>query len=235
VRTAAVWAALSQELSGDPSAFVLDAGGGTGGFAVPLAALGHTVTVVDASPDSLAALARRAAEAGVSDRVLGVQGDVHGLLEVAAAGAYDAVLLHNVLEIVDDPGAAVAAVSAVLRPGGLASVLAPNRVAVSFHRALAGHFEEAAHALDDPAGRYGDGDAVLRRFRLDELVGLLEGHGLAVQDVHGVRVFADLVPGGLLDAEPGAADALAALELAAANRPAFREVASQLHLLARRR
>ena len=41
---------------------IVDAGGGTGGFAVPLAGLGHTVTVIDPSPDSLAAAQRRAAE-----------------------------------------------------------------------------------------------------------------------------------------------------------------------------
>src|SRR5215472_12751028 len=41
---------------------IVDAGGGTGGFAVPLASLGHHVTVVDPSPDSLAAAQRRAAE-----------------------------------------------------------------------------------------------------------------------------------------------------------------------------
>ena len=33
---------------------VLDLGGGTGGTAVPLAAAGHDVTVVDPSPDALA-------------------------------------------------------------------------------------------------------------------------------------------------------------------------------------
>ena len=57
----------------------LDVGGGTGGFAVPLAELGHRVTVVDPSPDALAALQRRAAEAGVADRVRAVQGDAAGL------------------------------------------------------------------------------------------------------------------------------------------------------------
>ena len=35
---------------------VLDVGGGTGGDAVRLAALGHRVTVVDPSPDALASL-----------------------------------------------------------------------------------------------------------------------------------------------------------------------------------
>jgi len=51
---------------------VLDCGGGSGTYAVPLAARGASVTVVDISADALATLARRAAEAGVGDRVRGV-------------------------------------------------------------------------------------------------------------------------------------------------------------------
>src|SRR4051812_6793989 len=73
VRTAVVWEVLRDALStlssgavgpASSTLSVLDAGGGTGGFAVPLAELGHRVTVVDPSPDSLAALERRAAESG---------------------------------------------------------------------------------------------------------------------------------------------------------------------------
>ncbi|WP_316043475.1 class I SAM-dependent methyltransferase [Actinomadura sp. CNU-125] len=63
---------------------VVDVGGGTGGFAVPLAELGHRVTVVDASPDALAALERRAAEAGV--RVRAVQGDAVDLPDLLGPG-----------------------------------------------------------------------------------------------------------------------------------------------------
>ncbi|MCZ9336940.1 class I SAM-dependent methyltransferase, partial [Streptomyces sp. TRM76130] len=67
------------------------------------ARLGHHVTVVDPSPDALFALERRAAEAGVADRVRGVQGDAHGLFDVVERGGYDVVLCHGVLEYVDDP------------------------------------------------------------------------------------------------------------------------------------
>lgn len=242
VRTVAVWAALRGELDAhaDPgpaggSLAVLDAGGGTGGFAVPLAELGHRVTVVDPSPDSLAALERRAAEAGVTDRVAAVQGDLATLLEVVPPDSHDLALCHSVLEVVDDPAVALTAVAGSLRPGGAASVLAANRVAVVFARALAGHLTDAVRALDDPAGRWGDGDVVVRRFTLDELVALLAGAGLEVESVHGVRVFADLIPGGLLDADPAAGSTLTTLELAASARPAFRDVATKLHLLARRR
>ena len=45
--------------------------------------------------------------------------------------------------------------------------------------------------------------------------------------------FADLVPGALLDLEPGAAAALLELERATARRPDYLPLATQLHLLAR--
>jgi SAM-dependent methyltransferase len=241
VRTAVVWdvlrGALAERLAATVQSRldVVDAGGGTGGFAVPLAELGHTVTVVDPSPDSLAALERRAAEAGVSERVRGVQGDVAGLSEVLGAAGCDIVLCHSVLEVVDDPAVAARAVAAALRPGGLVSVLTANRAAAVLHRALLGRFDEARSAFSDPRGRWGPADPTPRRFTLPELVDLLGGAGLQVGSVHGVRVFADLVPGGLLDAEPGALDALVALEAAVAETPTYRDVATQLHVLAVRR
>jgi SAM-dependent methyltransferase len=240
LRTAVVWdvlrAAVDQRAAsaGRSSLDVVDAGGGTGGFAVPLATMGHRVTVVDPSPDALAALERRAAEAEVTDRVQAVQGEVAGLLDVAAAGAVDVVVCHGVLEHVDDPAAAMSMVSAVLRPAGLLSLLAANRNAVVLSRAVAGHFAEAAHALDDPHGRWGDSDPTPRRFSSSELSDLLTGAGFAIDLIHGVRIFADLVHGALLDAEPGNTEALLALEAAAADLPAFREVATQLHVLGTR-
>ena len=69
---------------------VLDLGGGSGGLAVPLAELGHEVTVVDPSPNALAALERRAADFGVADRVTGRQGDADSLSERARASTSSA-------------------------------------------------------------------------------------------------------------------------------------------------
>ena len=211
-----------------PVLSIVDVGGGTGGFAVPLATLGHRVTVVDPSPDALASLERRAREEGVQVRAL--QGDAAGLLDVVAPDSADLVLCHGVLEHVDDVAPALSSLATVLRPGGTISVLAANRNAVVLARAVAGHVSEARHALDDPAGRWGSGDPLPRRFTEEQLVDLLTAAGLSVSAVHGVRGFSDLVPRG--DADPGAAEALHDLEAATALRPEFRALATQLHLLA---
>ena len=227
-RTAVVWDAL-QEVLGERLR-VVDIGGGTGGFAVRLAELGHDVTVVDPSPDALAALARRAAESDVRDRVTGIQGDVDGLLEVVEEA--DVVLCHGVLEVVDDPAAALATIRDVLRPDGVLSLLVAQRHAAVLARAMAGHFQQALGLLDGsapaPGGRAG------HRFTSDEAVELLAAAGFTVDATHGVRVFADLVPGSLLDLEPGAAAALVELERAVATRQEYLPLATQVHLLAHR-
>ncbi|MEV6206897.1 methyltransferase domain-containing protein [Kitasatospora sp. NPDC051914] len=238
LRTAVVWevlcAALEQRAAelDRPVLDVLDTGGGTGNFAVPVARLGHRVTVVDPSPDALFALERRAAEAGVTDLVRAVQGDTQTLPEVVEGGSADVVLCHGVLEVVDDPAEALGNLTGTLRKGGLVSLLAANRNGAVLARALAGHFAEARTVLDAEDGRWGTGDPMPRRFTGDELAALAAAAGLQVRSVHGVRVFADLVPGVLVDTEPGAMDALLKLEQAAAEQPAFHAVATQLHLLA---
>ena len=240
LRTAVVWEVLKDALerqakaSGVEALEVLDTGGGTGNFAVPVARLGHRVTVVDPSPDALFGLERRAAESGVTERIRGVQGDAHGLLDVVSPASYDAVLCHGVLEYVDDAAEGVRNVVRALRPSGTLSLLAASRNGAVLARAIAGHFAEARQGLTDPDGRWGEGDPLPRRFTADDLTALVRDAGLAVAAVHGVRVFADLVPGVLVDTEPGALDALLKLELAAAELPAFHSIATQLHVLAHR-
>ena len=243
VRTAVVWEVLSAVLAelqqapgraGSPVE-VVDAGGGTGGFAVPLAQAGHHVTVVDPSPDSLAALGRRADERGLGDRVRGLQGDLDDLAALVPPASADLVLCHSVLQVVDDPAAALLALAATLRPGGWLSLLVGNRDAVVLARALAGRPDEAAHALTDPAGRWGPGDGVARRWTPEQITAAVTAAGLHVEQLHGVRVVSDLVPSAVLDVEPGAPAALLALERALADRPPFRDLATQLHVLAVRR
>jgi S-adenosylmethionine-dependent methyltransferase len=235
VRTGVVWEGLRRLLDAagavhEQQARIVDIGGGTGGFAVPLAELGHTVQVIDPSPDALAALDRRARERGVVDRVTGQQGDLADLSDLVDEA--DLVLCHGVLEMVDDPAASLAAIGGVLRPGGHLSLLVAQRHAAVVARAMAGHFQAARELLDgDPVGATGRSG---RRFTHDEVTDLLDAAGLQPDVVQAVRVFADLVPGSLLDLEPGATTALVELERAVAARPEYLPLATQLHVIATR-
>jgi S-adenosylmethionine-dependent methyltransferase len=144
----------------------------------------------------------------------------------------DVVLCHGVLEVVDDPAAALASLGRVVRPGGVLSLLVAQRHAAVVARAMAGHFQQALAMLDPqagaPTGRSG------RRYSHDELTTLVVDAGFTVDAMHAIRVFTDLVPGSLLDLEPGASAALVELEQAVAIRPEYLPLATQLHLLAHR-
>jgi SAM-dependent methyltransferase len=231
-RSTLVWDVLQEVVAlraaraGRAALDIVDVGGGTGGFAVPFAALGHHVTVVDPSPDALAAAQRRAAEMQVA--LTAVQGEAGGLDGLVGRSAADLVICHNVLEYVDSPAAAMAAIARVLRPGAAVSVLAANMVSAVLQRALAGRYAEARRLLDEG----GAGAGVPRRFTLAGLTSLIEGAGLRAGDAHGIRVFAGLLPGA--GADPGTADALRDLEEAAAVYPALRDIAARLHVLGHR-
>lgn len=247
-RDAVVWRSLRAALAhrraetGRECLEVVDVGGGTGNVAVPLAELGHRITVVDPSPNSLAALDRRAGDAGVQDLVHSVQADLADLATVAgpggdagaiAPGGYDVAVCHSVLEYVDDPAASLTAVGRLLADQGVLSVVVANRHAVVLAKVVAGHVRDAHRSLVDPDGRWGPADPVPRRFTAEELQSQLYVAGFTATTVQGTQVFADLVPGSVAE-EPGAEEALRSLEAVAGSHPAFRAIATQLHAVARK-
>lgn len=205
---------------------LLDCGGGSGTYSVPLAVAGADVTVVDISADALATLSHRAAEAGVGARVHPVQGDVETLRDAVGTRSFDLVLAHGILESVDHVDATFAGITDAVRPGGLISILVSNPAAGVIARALAGEPAIALaelHDLDSAQARVGP-DAVQR---------LCRATGLVVEARRGIGVFSDLVPGAALD-HPGARDALDRLDADAAGRSPFAEIAARVHLLVRK-
>jgi len=140
------------------------------------------------------------------------------------------VLCHSVLEVVDSPVSAAKSIAATLRPGGAASVIVANRAAAVLARAISGHLDAAHALLTDPTGSTGPADRLRRRYDAPSASALLAGAGLTVEQIHGVRVITDLVPGVVLDSEQ---ERLRAIETLAATLPPYRDIATQLHLLAR--
>ena len=232
-RTAAVWAALDPVVSAGSPLRVLDVGGGSGMFAVPLARLGHDVTVVDPSADALATLRRRADTAGVGALVHGLQGDgdlLHEVLPAAGSDGFDLALCHYVLEVVDDPAVTLGEIARALRSGGQVSVATANRAGAVLGRAVAGHPVEALALLEDREPAPARSKPARRLFSSEEMLALVEGAGLRPGPWRGVSVVADLLE-ATSGAEPGA---VRALELALAEQSPFRDIATGLHVLATR-
>jgi S-adenosylmethionine-dependent methyltransferase len=222
-----LWAALLGQVQhhrGVAPMRILDCGGGSGSLAVPLAGLGTEVTVVDVSIDALGTLVRRAAEAGVSEWVTAVQGEAETLTSLLSTAGFDMVLAHELLETVSGVPSTLSEIAAVLRADGVASIVVANPVAGVLGRALSGDVAGALALVQRP------GHEVLD-------LATLEAHclaaGLYVDSVDGIGVFSDLVPG--IDLErPGAMIALADLEAATAALAPYRDIASRLHVMARR-
>ncbi|MBB2901520.1 SAM-dependent methyltransferase [Kineococcus radiotolerans] len=212
---------------------VVDLGGGTGGLAVRVAALGHRVVVVDPSPDALAALERRTVEAGLSERVRALQGDATDLAAVLEPGRADVLLCHGVLEVVDDPRAALRAAHDALRPGGRLSLLVAQWPASVLARVLSGHLDQALHVLSDADHRWSGHDPLRRRFDRASATALAQGAGFTVTAVEGTRTFSDVVPSTRTESDADV-ELLRRLEALASTSPELLGLAGHLHLHATR-
>ncbi|WP_157973791.1 MULTISPECIES: methyltransferase [Desertihabitans] len=209
-----------QSRVGGRSASVVDIGGGTGGLAVGLAAQGHTVTVVDPSPDALAALQRRAAEADLTDYITALQGDTGDLSSLLGPSSTDVVVCHRVLEYLPDPRQGLADIAGVLHEQGALSLLVAQRHPVVVSQAVSGDFAHARRTWADAR--------MLDRTRVQRL---LEEAGWDVRAVHGIGAISEHVPERHLEG-PDRYRELLALEREVSEDPAFASVAPWVHFLA---
>jgi S-adenosylmethionine-dependent methyltransferase len=205
---------------------ILDAGGGTGAFAIPLAKIGYDVTLLDASDEWLERAERNAASAGVSLPLVNAPMEELPLDQAP----FDAILCHTVLLYVEQPEAVLRALHSAARPAAILSLLEKNRDALALRPGLAGDYGEAHRLLDarDSVGRL---SVENRAHSLDEWSNMLLRTGWEVIEWAGCRLFSDVAP-DVLDAD--AYVALLDLERAAGTREPYRSISRLVHLIARR-
>jgi len=127
VRATLVLERLAATLPPAP-ATVLDVGGGSGAIAVPLAASGYDVTLLDPSPAMLDLARGHASETGAGLRL--IEGGVERIAELAP-GPFDAICCHAVLMYLEDPATHLAAMRDAATSGATLSLLEKNRLALA--------------------------------------------------------------------------------------------------------
>lgn len=105
-----------------PEDAVLDVATGTAAVAIELVRRhGCRVVGLDQSPEMLAGARARVEAAGLSDRITLVEGSGEQL--PFPDGAFDALAFTYLIRYVDDPGATVAELARVVKPGGVVAGL----------------------------------------------------------------------------------------------------------------
>ena len=219
-----------------PPASVVDAGGGTGQLAVPLARLGYLVSVVDTSAAMLATCAQRAADesAELAERVVTLQGDVVELPTLLGPASQDAALCHEVITSAEDAAAVLGALAEVLRPGGVLSLTYANRDWLVLRAGRRGDYPGALRLLDHLDATPDAGQREQRAHRAvtaDELAPHVAKAGFEVIGSYGVSVFGE---GRDDDLDGEAQRALLELERRVAGREPYRSAAQVVHLIGRR-
>jgi S-adenosylmethionine-dependent methyltransferase len=208
-----------------PPARLLDAGGGTGAFAVPLAGDGYDVTLLDASDEWLERARSNADRAGVPLRlILGRVEDAPALVEEA----FDAILCHTVLLYAEDPRECLRGLRSVTREAGILSLLEKNRDGIALRPGIQGDYMEARRLLHGAvsAGRLG----IENRARtVAEWHRMLAETRWRLVEWAGVRLFSDSAPDDLSDQD---FDTLLLLERDAGVRDPYRLISRLVHIIA---
>jgi phosphatidylethanolamine/phosphatidyl-N-methylethanolamine N-methyltransferase len=157
---------------------VLDAGCGTGQVTVELARIAKRVDAVD-FVDEMLAIARGKVQSLGLTNVSFEKAGVHAL--AFPDGSFDAVVLSNVLHLVDDPGKALREARRVLKPGG--KLVAPSYChAEGLGTLLLSHVSALLFRLP-----------VRQRFNVKELLHLVESSGFSIEGREVVRFKMPLV------------------------------------------
>ena len=221
----------------DPAGLrVLDAGSGTGDDALVLARAGARIDVLDRSLAMLADLRESAERAGVGSLVTEHAADIREVPRRFAAGTFDVVFSHGVIQYSADWERLLEATIAPLAEGGLLSLITRNLHAEPYCIDPDGYdAAELPTVLERTSApsRVFDADVLL--FTASYLKTWLGGKGFEIVGDYGL-ICRHILPEPQSPGEERAVlEKLGTLESAMGERSPFRDTARYLYIVARRR
>lgn len=232
VRTHVIHEHLRRHL-GPPPQRLVDVGGGAGNQSVPLAQVGHEVTIVDPSAAMLERAAERldAEDPATAARVRLLEAAGEDAPEALGGAAFDAVLCHGVLMYLDDPEPLVDSLCQLAGPEGVVSIVAKNVEVMALRHAHEGDWSAAIAAFDSERQINGLG-VDTRGDRIDHLSGLIAERGVEPVAWYGVRLFTDGWTPQRASADPD--DLVLQAELIASQKDPYRRLSRLFHLVGHR-
>jgi S-adenosylmethionine-dependent methyltransferase len=228
---------LMQHLGSFPRSLkVLDAGGGTGSYALPLAKQGHWVCLLDFSAKMLAIAQSKVKQLDPSlqGRMDFCHASVEEIPRLFPPARFDLILCYTLLEYVSEPWEVLRILVTVLRPGGLISLLLTNPYADPLRWALSrGDLEKARLALHEQVSSADLFGLPRRTFPAEMVQEIMNQAELEMVAEYGVRIFADYLADEKL-ADPEFFSRLLELETVAGTLYPYRLIARYIQLLGRK-
>jgi len=225
------WEHLKQYLPADRNSLLLDAGGGTGRWSVPLARMGYRVTLCDISPGMLKQAENKIKKEGLSEKVTIREEDLTKLS--FADETFDFVLCEDGPVSISDSQKVVRELARVVKPEGKiwAAVLGRHPLA------LAEIKNDPAKALKLCRGELNfaayKGIRKSRVFTPHELQNLFQQSGMRVLKVYGNRIAVRSLPEEsqtMTDYDETFFSNLAAMELCLSEDPSLLGMAEYLQI-----
>jgi len=208
---------------------ILDAGGGDGHDTFFLAEQGHVVDLVDYSQKMLEQAAHRAAEAGLGQRIHIHSADLTALPSLFRGVQFDVVLCHHVVQYVEDARSLLESLVALLKPGGILSLVTINRHSIPYHAAFLRGDLVGAHTAK--AGIF---DAEMTTYSAEEIADLLVGLGCAIEGDYGIRCMCDYWGDNERKSDPVIFEQIERLEFALTDKFPYKLLARNLQVIARK-